>query len=283
MRTMRCGRAGRRWRCGRRSPGLGIEGRIGVSTGEVVTGTEERLATGDALNVAARLQQAAAPGEVLIAEATRALVGDAVDVEPVEPLALKGKSEPVRRVPAARARARRRSGGTTRCSSVASASWRCWARRGGGLGRSGVVSWSRSSVTRVSASRGSRRRRWRRSRRGSCAAAAFRTGSGSPTGRSWRWSSSSTRCPSDPAAAAAIRSLLGESEAGTSAEEIALGVPQAARGAGAARRRVRRHSVGRGDVPRPGRARRAALRAAPRSCCSAWPARSCSTAAPPGR
>ncbi len=43
--------------------GLGIEGRIGVSTGEVVTGTAERLATGDArLNVAARLQQAAAPG-----------------------------------------------------------------------------------------------------------------------------------------------------------------------------------------------------------------------------
>ena len=75
--------------------GLGIEGRIGVSTGEVVTGTEERLATGDALNVAARLQQAALPGEVLIAEATRALVVDAVDVEPVEPLALTGKSEPV--------------------------------------------------------------------------------------------------------------------------------------------------------------------------------------------
>src|SRR6266508_3294713 len=75
--------------------GLGIKGRIGVSTGEVVTGTEERLATGDALNVAARLQQAAAPGEVLIAGATRALVGDAVEVELVEPLALKGKSEPV--------------------------------------------------------------------------------------------------------------------------------------------------------------------------------------------
>ena len=90
--------------------GLGIEGRIGVSTGEVVTGTEERLATGDALNVAARLQQAAAPGEVLIAAATRALAGDAVDVEPVEPLALKGKSEPVPafRLLAARAAPERR-------------------------------------------------------------------------------------------------------------------------------------------------------------------------------
>src|SRR6266705_4926810 len=75
--------------------GLGVEGRIGVSTGEVVTGTEERLATGDVLNVAARLQQAAQPGEVLIAAATRVLVGGAVDVERVEPLLLKGKSEPV--------------------------------------------------------------------------------------------------------------------------------------------------------------------------------------------
>src|SRR5512139_1005698 len=51
-------------------PELGLEGRIGVMTGEVVTGTEERLATGDAVNVAARLEQAAAPGEVLIGEST---------------------------------------------------------------------------------------------------------------------------------------------------------------------------------------------------------------------
>src|SRR5436309_14965808 len=40
-------------------PELGVEGRIGITTGEVVTGTEERLATGDAVNVAARLEQAA--------------------------------------------------------------------------------------------------------------------------------------------------------------------------------------------------------------------------------
>jgi tetratricopeptide (TPR) repeat protein len=76
-------------------PELGIGGRIGVNTGEVVTGTSERLATGDAVNVAARFEQAAAPGEVLIGEATHALVHDAVVVEPVDPLALKGKSEPV--------------------------------------------------------------------------------------------------------------------------------------------------------------------------------------------
>jgi class 3 adenylate cyclase len=57
--------------------------RIGVNTGEVVTGTEERLATGDAVNVAARLEQAAQPGEVLLGEETLLLVRDLVQAEPV--------------------------------------------------------------------------------------------------------------------------------------------------------------------------------------------------------
>ncbi len=76
-------------------PELGLQARIGVNTGEVVTGTEERLATGDAVNVAARLEQAAQPGEVLIGADTLQLVQGAVEVEPVEPLVLKGKAEPV--------------------------------------------------------------------------------------------------------------------------------------------------------------------------------------------
>ncbi len=76
-------------------PALGIQGRIGVNTGEVVTGTAERLVTGDAVNVAARFEQAAAPGEVLIGASTHELVQGAVDAEPVEPLVLKGKAEPV--------------------------------------------------------------------------------------------------------------------------------------------------------------------------------------------
>ena len=80
-------------------PNLGVQARFGLTTGTVVTGTEERLATGDAVNVAARLEQAAEPGEVLIGDPTLALVGEGVEVEPVGPLELKGKAE---RVPAHR-------------------------------------------------------------------------------------------------------------------------------------------------------------------------------------
>ena len=69
--------------------------RTGVNTGEVVAGEGETLVTGDAVNVAARLEQAAPTGEVLIGAETLALVRDAVTVEAVEPLALKGKREPV--------------------------------------------------------------------------------------------------------------------------------------------------------------------------------------------
>jgi class 3 adenylate cyclase/tetratricopeptide (TPR) repeat protein len=76
-------------------PELALQGRIGVMTGEVVTGTAERLATGDAVNVAARLEQAAQPGEVLIGRPTLALVRGAAEVESVEPLELKGKAERV--------------------------------------------------------------------------------------------------------------------------------------------------------------------------------------------
>ncbi|MGB2953801.1 MAG: adenylate/guanylate cyclase domain-containing protein, partial [Gaiellaceae bacterium] len=75
---------------------VSLQLRIGVNTGEVVTGTEERLATGDAVNVAARLEQAAQPGEILIGDQALRLARAAVEVEPVEPLSLKGKSEPLR-------------------------------------------------------------------------------------------------------------------------------------------------------------------------------------------
>jgi class 3 adenylate cyclase len=76
-------------------PELGVQARIGLNTGEVVTGTAERLATGDAVNVAARLEQAAEAGEILLGEETRRLARDAVEVQELESLVLKGKSEPV--------------------------------------------------------------------------------------------------------------------------------------------------------------------------------------------
>jgi len=87
-------------------PELGITARIGLNSGEVVMGTEERLATGDAVNVAARLEQAAGGGEVLLGEETLRLVKHAVEVDPVEPLPLKGKAK---RVPAYRLIAVRKS------------------------------------------------------------------------------------------------------------------------------------------------------------------------------
>ena len=75
--------------------GVTLAFRTGVNTGEVVVGTGQTLATGDAVNVAARLEQAAAPGEILIGAQTLRLVRDVVDAEPVEPLALRGKAEAV--------------------------------------------------------------------------------------------------------------------------------------------------------------------------------------------
>ena len=75
--------------------GTRLELRMGVNTGEVVTGTEERLATGDAVNVAARLEQAAEPGEVLLGEETFQLVREGIEAEPAGSVDAKGKSEPL--------------------------------------------------------------------------------------------------------------------------------------------------------------------------------------------
>jgi len=74
---------------------LDLRVRIGVNTGEVVAGSGETLATGDAVNVAARLEQAAGPDEIFIGSATERLARGAVSAEPVPPLALEGKGEPV--------------------------------------------------------------------------------------------------------------------------------------------------------------------------------------------
>jgi class 3 adenylate cyclase len=77
--------------------GFGVElhVRIGINTGEVVTSGTGTLATGDAVNVAARLEQAAEPGEILIGERTRQLAAGALMLEAVAPVEAKGKSEPL--------------------------------------------------------------------------------------------------------------------------------------------------------------------------------------------
>jgi class 3 adenylate cyclase/tetratricopeptide (TPR) repeat protein len=79
--------------------GVALANRTGVNTGEVVANddpsADQKLATGDAVNVAARLEQAAPVDQIYLGETTWRLVRDAVEVEAVEPLALKGKSERV--------------------------------------------------------------------------------------------------------------------------------------------------------------------------------------------
>jgi class 3 adenylate cyclase/tetratricopeptide (TPR) repeat protein len=80
-----------------RHHGVALANRTGVNTGEVVADDDpnaaQKLATGDAVNLAARLEQAAPENEIYLGETTYRLVRDAVIVEAVEPLELKGKSE----------------------------------------------------------------------------------------------------------------------------------------------------------------------------------------------
>ena len=79
--------------------GVRLEIRIGVNTGNVMAATVERLdhrfLAGDDVNVAARLEQSAAPGDIVVAERTAAAAGPGFEFDPAVPLALKGKGVPV--------------------------------------------------------------------------------------------------------------------------------------------------------------------------------------------
>ena len=127
--------------------GVELANRTGVNTGEVVANTDpsanQQLATGDTVNVAARLEQAAPPNEILIGETTYDLVRSHVDVEPVEPLELKGKAE---RVPAYRLLAVRDT----------TAEGAHLARRAPLIGRSGEMARIRGAFGEVVASGGAR-------------------------------------------------------------------------------------------------------------------------------
>jgi class 3 adenylate cyclase/tetratricopeptide (TPR) repeat protein len=201
-------------------PELGVQARIGVNSGEVVTGTEERLATGDAVNIAARLQNAADPDEILIGEATLELVRGAVLVEPVDPLELKGKAEPVR---------------AHRLRLLLDTPERSHDSRF--VGRDGEMeitreAWQRAQVEQqcelvtLVGDPGIGKSRL-------AAEAVAEIGARIVRGRCVPYGEGITywpvvevvkqldALPSDPAAAAAISSLLGESEQGTSADQIA--------------------------------------------------------------
>jgi class 3 adenylate cyclase/tetratricopeptide (TPR) repeat protein len=78
--------------------GVRILARTGVNTGEVIAGDPTRgesFVVGDAVNVAARLEQAAESGQIVIGESTYRLVRDAVTADRLPLLAVKGKTGPV--------------------------------------------------------------------------------------------------------------------------------------------------------------------------------------------
>ena len=78
--------------------GISLVTRMAINTGEVVAGdpsSGQAFVTGDSVNLAKRIQQAAGPGEILIGTATYPLVRDAVEVGPPQTFSVKGKAEPV--------------------------------------------------------------------------------------------------------------------------------------------------------------------------------------------
>ena len=78
--------------------GIGLEVRIGIETGEVVatpTDARQRLVTGEAVGVAARLEQAASADEIVVGELAARLIDHAARLESLGLLEIKGKREPV--------------------------------------------------------------------------------------------------------------------------------------------------------------------------------------------
>jgi class 3 adenylate cyclase/tetratricopeptide (TPR) repeat protein len=75
---------------------LGLEARIGLEAGEVVAdATDSTFATGEAVNLAARLQQAAAPGQILIGPGAHNLTQGRVEVEELGAVEIRGREAPV--------------------------------------------------------------------------------------------------------------------------------------------------------------------------------------------
>jgi len=76
---------------------LGLQVRIGIEAGEVVVEEiESTFATGDAVNIAARLQQNAPEGAILIGQGVLRLAGAVVDAEEFAAIDVRGRDEPLR-------------------------------------------------------------------------------------------------------------------------------------------------------------------------------------------
>jgi class 3 adenylate cyclase/tetratricopeptide (TPR) repeat protein len=201
-------------------PELGVDARFGVNTGEIVTSGHGTLVTGDAVNVAARLEQAAERGTVLLGEETLRLVRAAVEVQAAGPLALKGKANavPAYRLMSVHESSERRPsaamvGRGTELTRLRAAfdqavhdrSCQLFTVLGtAGVGKSRLVDESLRSIDA-------------RVVRGRC----LSYGEGITYWPVIEVTRQLAALPSDAAGAAALRSLLGETEAGTSAEEIA--------------------------------------------------------------
>jgi class 3 adenylate cyclase len=81
-----------------RASGIDLGIKIGVNSGDVFVGAaagRETFATGDSVNVAARLEQGAEPWEILLGDRTHRLVEGDVRAEPLSPVEVKGRSAPV--------------------------------------------------------------------------------------------------------------------------------------------------------------------------------------------
>ena len=224
-------------------PQLGVAGRIGVNTGEVFAGTAERLVTGDAVNVAARLEQAAQPGEVLIGVETLRLVARTAQVGDARLLELKGKSVAVSASPliaigesVERSHASRFVGREPELGTLAAA----WGR---------VLAGPHCELVTVVGDPGVGKSRL-------VAEALAQIDAPIVRGRCLSYGEGITYLPvvevvrqlgvrpTDESAARAIRSMLGENDVPSDADEIAWAFRKLLEAAGAARRVLRRHPVG---------------------------------------
>ena len=258
-RTTRSGpcRAAAEMRDASRPTDTASRARIGVNTGEVVTAREERLVDRRRRQRRRPARAGGRPGEILIGEATLALVRGAVDIRAGRAARAEGQertacgrtgSLAVREAPERShdAPLRRPGPGAARPARGVAADG----------GRSSAASSSRSSATRVSGSPASSPRS-PPGRRASSRDAACPTATGSRTGRSSRRSTAGGSAVR-PGSGGGTPFASGRERGGDERRGDRLGLPQAARGAGAARGRLRRHPVGRGNVPRSDRRPRAA-------------------------